>query len=163
MENTFVINGIIFCNGNKNFKIEIHDKTLNSTTISTITDDAKLVSSLEALENVSQFHHEEIDIVLITNSFYENSLDLLNIFKAYPKLFSNTVNIKVCITTFLMMGFNPARDSIPERIKDAFIRFQNDASNIGYTLIDYHGEKLVTDKKEYLLSDFLFDDQCNAP
>jgi hypothetical protein len=156
MSNAFSIKSIRFYNGNKNLRLELLNKTLDKTTTHLIiNNDKKLLNTLQHLENACQVNYEETDITIITNSFYENSLELLKLLKNFPKLFGNTKVIKVCVTTFLIMGFDPLRDEIPERVKASFRKFQNEATNIGYRLVDHHGEKLVLDTKQYLFSDFI--------
>lgn len=154
--NKFSVKSIKFYNGNKHFKCELLDNLTNTKTTHSTQNHECLLNILQMLETSCVVLHDAIDITLITNSFYSNSLKLLMLFKNYPKLFTNTKTIKICVTTFLIMGWNSAYDNtIPQTIKEAFKKFKHEATNEGYTLIDYCGEKLVCDKKIYLFSQFV--------
>jgi hypothetical protein len=151
--NDFEIRNIKYYNGNKNFVVEFLCQ--NSAKTIYLRSDEKVKDFLSKLENISTKNHERIDITLITNSFYENSLNLLKILKEYPKLFTNTTHINVAITSFLIMGWSGLTE-IPYDVKEAFKNFYSEANKIGFELQNYRGEtKLVLDKKVHLFSDFL--------
>ena len=155
MTNDFEIKNIKYYNGNKNFIIEVHTKPQNDIKTFHLTSDDKIISTLDLLEKRSTENHSSVNIVLITNSFYENSLNLLKMLKKYPKLFGNTIYIDVCITTFLIMGWSGLTE-IPNHVKEAFKSFYIEARKIGFELQNYRGDiKLVCDKQIHLLSEFL--------
>lgn len=155
-QNDFQINNIVFYNSNCSIRIDFteHNKH-NNVNSHHIFNNENIFNNFETK---CVTNHPPINITVITNTFYENSIKFMKLINKFPKLFSNTTKINVCVTMFCVVGFDPQYNAynVNERIPMAFNCFKSDATQLGFQLVDYDGStKLTTDETEYKLSDFI--------